>query len=101
MNLINSNINNLDNNLQLIDFNAYPNPTYGPINVQFKGEAVPTTVRIVDASGKVVFQDVLNSFGGNYNNDVNVEKAAPGTLIVNVIQGDQVFSKPLILLPRA
>ena len=42
------------NTLELESINVFPNPTYGPINLKFSGEAVPTTIRLTDSSGKVV-----------------------------------------------
>ena len=89
------------NTLELEEFKAFPNPTYGPVTVQFKGAAQPTTVSITDASGKQVFNEVLNSFNGTYNKDLNLDRATPGTLVVTIRQDGKVFTQSLILMPRA
>lgn len=91
----------IDNTLQLESFDAFPNPTYGAVNMRFQGEAVPTIVMIIDVNGKTVFREEVKNFDGIYNRDVNLENVAPGALIVNIQQGRQMFSKSLILLPRA
>ncbi len=91
----------LDNSLQIESFDAYPNPTYGAVNIQFQGEAVSTKVRIVDVTGKTVFSDDIENFDGFYNRDLILENATPGALIVHIQQGQRAFSKSLILLPKA
>jgi membrane-associated protease RseP (regulator of RpoE activity) len=90
-----------DNALELESINVFPNPTYGPINLKFKGEAVPTTIRISDSTGKVVYEEVINNFDGVYNNNINYKKASPGTMILTVQQDQKVYSQSLILMPRA
>lgn len=87
--------------LQLEEYNAYPNPTYGELNVEFKAEAVPTQVRIFDVTGKVVFEDVLNNFDGYYSKRVDLGNATPGAMTLNILQNDKMVSKNIILLNRA
>ncbi len=87
--------------LELDELNAYPNPTYGDLNVQFKGEAVPTHVQITDIQGKVVYTENLPDFDGVYSKKINVGNATPGTLTLTVRQGDKLQSKAVVLLNRA
>ncbi|MFT5384450.1 MAG: membrane-associated protease RseP (regulator of RpoE activity) [Saprospiraceae bacterium] len=89
------------NSLELESINVFPNPTYGPINLKFKGEAVPTTIRLSDATGKVVYEEVLNSFDGVYNGAINYKNAAPGNMILTVQQDQKIYSQSLVLMPRA
>lgn len=88
------------NALQLQGFNAFPNPSFGQVRVQFEGEAVPTTVQITDATGRVVYSNEQNAFNGRFDEEVSLRNAAPGTLILTVRQGDEVFSKALLLVNR-
>lgn len=90
-----------DNTLQLEEWKAYPNPTFGPVNVQFKGQAVPTDIQITDAYGKVVYRDQQRQFDGLYNKEVNLAGNAPGVYLVTVRQGDQLFTEKIVLMPRA
>lgn len=80
---------------------AYPSPTFGPVNIRFEAEAVPTTVRILDITGKEVFRRELPQFGGSYNEQVNLSNQKAGNYVLSVQQGDKVRSKQIVLLPRA
>jgi C-terminal processing protease CtpA/Prc len=90
-----------DNSLELKELTAYPNPTFGGLNVQFKGEAVPTSVRITDVNGKVLHQETLNRFDGFYNKNLDISHGTPGTVMLSIQQGEKVVTKPVILLNRA
>lgn len=91
----------LDNTLNLSEFGAYPNPTFGELNVNFKGEAVPTVVRVTDVNGKLIYEEELPNFDGYYNRQLDLAKANPGTLLLSVQQAGKVQSKPIVLLNRA
>lgn len=91
----------IDNSLELEEMNAFPNPSYGDLNVHFKGEAVPTTVTITDINGKTVYSENLPNFDGVYDRLVDVSKGTPGTLLVSVRQGGKIITKPVVLLNRA
>lgn len=87
--------------LQLKQYRAFPNPSFGRVQLQFEAAPVPTTVQLTDASGKVVYVEQLNSFNGTYNREISLQDAAPGTIVVSVRQGDQVVSQKILLLNRA
>ena len=92
----------VDNTLELLDLAAFPNPTYAMVNLQFRGEAVPTTVRITDVSGKVVYEEVLKQFDGFYSNAIDLyQRSSPGVHFVTIQQGDQVRSEQIVLMARA
>lgn len=82
-------------------FNAYPNPTVGRIQVEFKADAVPTTVRISEINGKIVFEETLNNFDGYYNRQIDLANAAPGTLTLSIKQENKMVAKNILLLNRA
>ncbi len=90
-----------DNTLKVEGMSAYPNPTYGDLKLNFQAEALPTNVRIVDIQGRVLFQETLNNFDGNYNRDLNVGDGTPGVLAITITQGGKVFTKNIVLLARA
>ncbi len=87
--------------LELQDWQAYPNPSLGDITIEFKADPTPTNIRLIDASGKVIYQEQLNNFDGLYKKELNLRQATPGTLLLSIQQGDKVVSKQLILLNRA
>jgi C-terminal processing protease CtpA/Prc len=82
-------------------FEAYPNPTFGPVSVRFEAEALPTTVRITDMNGKTVYSQVLNNFSGFFNEQVNLAGREAGNYFLGVEQGGKTQTKTLVLLPRA
>lgn len=90
-----------DNTLKVEGMDAYPNPTYGDVTLQFKAEAKPTTVRIVDVQGRLIFNETLNNFDGNYYRELDVSKATTGILTISIMQDGKVFTKNIVLLARA
>lgn len=91
----------LNNTLTLEVLEAYPSPTFGPLNINFEAEAVPTTLRILDVSGKAVYSMELPQFGGFFNEQVNLSTNKAGNYVLSIQQGKKVFSKQIVLLPRA
>jgi len=82
-------------------FEAYPNPTFGEVNIAFEGAAVPTSFRVTDITGKVVFAEDLKNFNGFYRNQIHIQiSAAPGAVSLTVIQNGQAVSKNIVLLNR-
>lgn len=90
-----------DNTLKIEGLEAYPNPTYGDLKLNFQAEALPTNVRIIDIQGRVLFQETLNNFDGNYNRDLNISDGTPGVIAITISQGGKVFTKNIVLLARA
>ena len=87
--------------LQLESLEAYPNPTTGPLNVRFEAEAVSTTVRILDSSGKTVYSKVMNQFNGSFSERINLFGNKAGTFMLSIQQGNKVRSKKIVLIPGA
>lgn len=93
--------NLIDNQLELLDFSAYPNPTFGRVQVEFRAAQAPTTIIINDINGKVVYRETLNRFDGYYNKEFNFTNVTPGTLYLSIRQGDKIVSEKIVLLTRA
>ena len=87
----------ITNDLQLESITAFPNPTSGRFTLQFKGEAVPTTVRLTDALGKVLMTETLNDFSGDYNDRINISNYPSGVYNITIIQNDKSYSERIIL----
>ena len=91
----------LDNDLRLEYFNTFPNPTVDKVKVEFSGQAVPTSIRIMDATGKAIYTEELPKFDGEYNNTIDLDKITrPGTYLLNIRQGEKVLTKQLVLVAR-
>ena len=95
-------ITNPSSELRYQSFEAFPNPTYGEVNISFEGQAVPTTFRVTDVTGKVVFEENMENFDGLYKKQIQLQnRAAPGAVSLTVIQNGQAVSKSIVLLNRA
>lgn len=86
--------------LELARYNAYPNPTYGQLTVEFQAEALPTNVQVFDATGRMLFMDSQTNFDGYYNKTLNIENGTPGVVFITIRQGDQQVTKKVTLLAR-
>ena len=83
--------------LKLQNFNTFPNPIQDMVNIQFQGEAVPTTVSFYDLTGRALFQQTLNNFDGTYNQRFDLSAYAKGVVVVRILQGEKVFSQRLVV----
>ena len=82
-----------DRSLKLTDFRIFPNPTQGQVTVEFTGEAVATTVSFFDLTGRQLFREELNAFGGQYGQQFDLSDYTKGTIMVHVQQGEKVFTE--------
>jgi membrane-associated protease RseP (regulator of RpoE activity) len=89
-----------DLTLALESFDAFPNPTLGPVNIRFEAKAEPTSIQITDVKGGVVYNNQMNQFNGYFNEQVNLDGKSPGVYTITVKQGNKVFSKKMVLLSR-
>jgi PDZ domain-containing secreted protein len=93
--------NDLGIELKLESYKAFPNPTYGKVRLQFIAEEGPTTIQVMDFTGKVLFKENLWHFDGYYNKEIDIKDGIPGTVIVHISQDGNKVSKKLVLMPRA
>jgi S1-C subfamily serine protease len=89
-----------NNTLSLTRLSVFPNPTFGPLNIQFEAEAIPTKVTISDINGRVVYVRDLLKFNGAFNEQTEINTAA-GTYTLTIAQGGKQVSKAIIVMPRA
>ena len=94
--------------LQGNDYNSYaldakdlkfsPNPNFGKFNLSF---SLPVTgkleVIILNLSGQIVFEDVIENFSGQYNREIDISSHAKGTYLLQVKQGDAWLHKKFIV----
>ncbi len=89
-----------DATLEVTALDIFPNPNYGLVNVQFEAEAVPTTVRITDAAGRIVYENVLRQFAGTFSEQIDLQDQKPGVYTVSLQQGKKVLARNVVLLSR-
>ncbi|MBV6439936.1 MAG: hypothetical protein EPGJADBJ_01593 [Saprospiraceae bacterium] len=86
-----------DRNLDLESFRVYPNPTQGPVTIEFRAEPVATLVTLYDMSGRQLFREELNAFSGEYNQQFDLSEYAKGNIIVHVQQSEKVFTEQIVV----
>lgn len=95
-----SSINNIDakETVEVADLSFYPNPSDGKFALNFNiSNTKNTTVRIVNASGKVIFTEAINNFKGNYTNDIDISDNKKGIYFLQIIQGSKVLTKKILV----
>jgi len=45
-------------------------------------------------------RETINNFDGVYNEELNLTDTTPGTLILNIRQGEKIYSEQIILTNR-
>ncbi len=86
-----------NNTLEIKEFKASPNPTNGLLNLYFKAEKKPTDIAVFDASGKGIFSIQLKNFTGEYSDTFDLSEFNKGILILQIRQGEKVFSEKIVL----
>jgi len=86
--------------LELLNYEVFPNPTVNYVNVRFQGEAEPMRLQLINNAGQVVFEDIQNRFDGVYNKRLNLKGMTAGNYFIRVIQGNRVKTETLIVVPR-
>jgi len=77
------------------DFNAYPNPTRGVLNVSMKEITDQTMIRVFDIKGALI-KEIKPAKGGN--TQIDLSGKSPGTYLVKVGTGDaNDVSKQIVL----
>ncbi len=91
-------ITNKKNKLSVANLNFAPNPSQGKFKLQFNlADRGNTSIRIVDINGKTVYQDELPNFKGNYNQEIDISDNAKGIYFLQIVQGDKVLNKKIVL----
>ena len=84
--------------LQKLQLKAYPNPTTEKLTVSFEGEAIPTTLTLVDLSGKEIHKSVLKRFGGSYKETITLSEHIKGMVTVHITQEGQAVQQKIFVV---
>lgn len=93
-------LKNLENKSELtvneLSFN--PNPNNGLFDLNFTlEEKGKTQLRIVDVSGKAVYEEDLGRFEGSYSNSIDITKEGPGIYFLQILQGDKAMAEKIVI----
>ncbi len=84
--------------LDVTEFNLYPNPTRGQIEISFKTPYnEPVWVRILDSRGREIVNEQINLNDGVFNKSYNIEGNSRGTCLVQIKQGEKWRHEKVVL----
>jgi len=83
--------------LELETVSAFPNPTLGRVTLRFKGEAVPTTVRLTDGQGRVLMTEELKDFDGTYDDQINLSGYPAGLYFITIAQNGKTYTERIVV----
>ena len=88
----------LENTLSLSEFQLYPNPTSGQINISFKTDLLEAlNVSITDLGGKSVFEEKVEDFNGSYSKDIDITDHNEGIYILRISQGNRIYTEKVVI----
>lgn len=86
------------NELQAEDLKFFPNPSDGNFSLSFRLNTTgATTVSLIDATGKEIFNETIENFTGEYNRQFDITGKAKGTYLLRIRQGDKWMHKKLVV----
>ena len=79
------------------NINVFPNPSNGIINIQITSQSSNAQLRIMDASGKLIHNERINTLNGQYNNSIDLSNNSKGVYSLQIITNNQVITKKVVL----
>jgi subtilisin-like proprotein convertase family protein len=78
--------------------NIYPNPASDILNIEFTVDEVNfLEVRVMNAMGQLVYQDIENAFSGTYRNSFSVNGLATGSYMLQVVTDKAIVNKKVMV----
>jgi predicted RNase H-like HicB family nuclease len=78
--------------------NIFPNPASDVLNIEFTVDEVNfLEVRVMNAMGQLVYQDIENAFSGTYRNSFSVNGLATGSYMLQVVTDKAIVNKKVMV----
>lgn len=78
--------------------NIFPNPASDILNIKFTVDEVNfLEVRVMNAMGQLVYQDIENAFSGTYRNSFSVNGLATGSYMLQVVTDKAIVNKKVMV----
>lgn len=87
----------LERDLQLRDFNLFPNPSEGDLRLRFQAEAEPTVIKITDLNGKQMYRERLNRFDGQYDQNLDLSDLPAGLFLLTIEQKEKIYTEQIVI----
>lgn len=80
------------------DVSIYPNPNDGNFTLRLnQDKKAKTAIKVTDVQGKVVFEEDLGRFSGEYTKDFNLKQYGTGVYLINIQQGKDVTTEKVVV----
>lgn len=83
--------------IKMDDLNYYPNPNRGTFTLQFNADKRPTEIKITNLDGKEIYSEMLSSFEGSYQNEIDLSGQKRGIYLLQIIQGNRATNKKIVI----
>ncbi|MCB0396288.1 MAG: T9SS type A sorting domain-containing protein [Flavobacteriales bacterium] len=84
--------------LEAANLQFYPNPNDGRFHLSFALEGKqPVQVRVVDLQGKVVFEEEVAGFSGQYSRDIDISGEGSGVYFLQVLQNKKAMTRKIVI----
>jgi hypothetical protein len=86
------------NELSVEELSYSPNPNNGKFDLRFKlNKKKPVEVKIFDIQGKVIYQEMVDDFSGEYSNSIDISENGEGIYIMRIIQNKKSLTNKIII----
>jgi hypothetical protein len=85
------------NKLEMEGFDAFPNPSDGLLQLQFKTTPGPLTIRVTNLSGQQMFREFIRDFDGIYNKQVDLTDLTKGAYLLTIDQEERLFTHKILI----
>jgi len=80
------------------DVSIYPNPNDGNFTLRLKQDKkAKTAIKVTDVQGKVVFEEDLGRFSGEYTKDFNLKQYGTGIYLINIQLGGDITTEKVVV----
>ena len=87
-----------ESTLEFESIELFPNPTDGRIRLTFETSKSGENLEILvfSQNGKIVFRELVPEFDGSYENVIDISEQANGNYFLQVMMGEEVYSRKLM-----
>jgi S1-C subfamily serine protease len=76
---------------------VFPNPTADFVNIRFEGKKAPLTINVISLNGQTVYTKNIQSFEGNYSDQLDLSKYPSGVYLINLTQDGQQMTQQVVV----
>jgi Gram-negative bacterial TonB protein C-terminal/Secretion system C-terminal sorting domain len=95
--LVDYQIHKTIDSLSLESLRVWPNPTDGPLNLEFTGKPGPLTVSVFDLAGRMLIRENLSNFDGFYQKAFDLSAFPPGMALIRMEQAGKTCTSQIVV----